>query len=56
MSTGVLTMPSLIRLLTVIAILLGLVYGGLYSLAHFVQPVPRQMSVFIPANKFYKNQ
>jgi len=53
---GVLTMPSLIRLLTVVAIVFGLVYGGLYSLAHFVQPVPRQMSVFVPPNKFYKNQ
>jgi hypothetical protein len=49
-------MPSLIRLLTVVAILCGLVYGGLYSLAHFVRPVPRQMSVFIPPSKFYKNQ
>jgi hypothetical protein len=56
MSTGVLTMPSLIRLLTVVAILCGLVYGGLYSLAHFVRPVPRQMSVFISPSKFYKSQ
>jgi hypothetical protein len=48
-------MPSLIRLLTVIAILCALIYGGLYSLAHFVQPHPRQMSVSIPPNKFYKN-
>jgi hypothetical protein len=55
MSTGVLEMPSLIRLLTVLAILCALVYGGLYSLAHFVQPNPRQMSVFISPNKFYKN-
>jgi len=49
-------MPSLLRLLTVIGILCGLVYGGLYSLAHFVQPHPRQMSVFISPNQFYKNQ
>lgn len=56
MSTGVTTMPSLIRLLTVIAILCGIVYGGLYSLAHFVRPVPRQMSVFIPSNKLSKDQ
>lgn len=56
MSTGVLTMPSLIRLLTVLAVLCAIVYAGLYSLAHFVQPVPRQMSVFISPSKFYKNQ
>jgi phage shock protein PspC (stress-responsive transcriptional regulator) len=56
MSTGVLTMPSLLRLLTVLAILFGVVYGGLYSLAHFVQPSPRQMSVFISPSKFYQNR
>jgi phage shock protein PspC (stress-responsive transcriptional regulator) len=54
MSTGVATMPSLIRLLTIVAILCGAVYGGLYALAHFVQPTPRQMSVYIPPTKFYQ--
>jgi hypothetical protein len=54
MSAGVLTMPSLLRLLTVIAILCALVYGALYSLAHFVQPKPREMSVVISPNKFFK--
>ncbi len=44
-------MPSLLRLLTIVGILCAAVYGGLYSLAHFVQPHPRQMSVFIPPNK-----
>jgi hypothetical protein len=56
MSRGFPNMPSLIRLLTVLAILCAIVYGGLYSLAHFVQPSPRQMSVFISPSKFYKNQ
>jgi phage shock protein PspC (stress-responsive transcriptional regulator) len=56
MSTGVLTMPSLIRLLTVVAILCGIVYAGLYSLANFVQPHPREMSVFVSPNKFLKSQ
>jgi len=56
MSTGVLTMPSLLRLLTVLAILFGLLYAGLYSLAHFVQPHPREMSVLIPPNQFLKSQ
>jgi hypothetical protein len=54
MSTGVVTMPSLIRLLTIVAILCAVVYGGLYSLAHFVQPSPRQMSIYIPPNKFFQ--
>ncbi|MGB6539095.1 MAG: histidine kinase [Xanthobacteraceae bacterium] len=48
-------MPSLIRLLTILAILCAVVYGGLYSLAHFVKPHPRAMSVFVPPSKFVKN-
>ncbi len=49
-------MPSLIRLLAVIALLVGIVYGGLYSLAHFVQPKPREITVSIPPDKFFKNR
>jgi len=49
-------MPSLFRLLTVIAILGAVVYGGLYALAHFVQPKPREISVSIPPDKFFKNR
>jgi hypothetical protein len=47
-------MPSLFRFLTVIVILCAVVYGGLYALAHFVQPKPREISVSIPPEKFYK--
>jgi len=50
-----LTMPSLLRLLAVIAILVGALYGGLYALAHFVQPKPREISVTIPPDKFFKD-
>lgn len=49
-------MPSLLRLLTVIAVIGVVVYGGLYALAHFVQPKPREMSVSIPPDKFFKNR
>ena len=49
-------MPSLLRFLTVVVILGALVYGGLYSLAHFVQPKPREISVSIPPDKFFKNR
>jgi H+/gluconate symporter-like permease len=49
-------MPSLLRLLSVLAIIFAAIYGGLYALAHFVQPHPRQMSVSIPPNKFFKNR
>ena len=49
-------MPSLLRLLTVIAIAGGVVYGGLYALAHFVKPSSREMSVSISPTKFYKER
>jgi hypothetical protein len=49
-------MPSLFRFLTVVAILCALVYGGLYSLAHFVEPKPREISVSVPPDKFFKNR
>lgn len=49
-------MPSLLRFLAVVAILCAIVYGALYSLAHFVQPHPREISVSIPPEKFFKNR
>jgi hypothetical protein len=48
-------MPSLFRLLTVIAIMAGAVYGGLFALAHFVQPKTREISVTIPPDKFFRD-
>jgi hypothetical protein len=49
-------MPSLFRLLAVIAIIVAVVYGGLYVLANFVQPRPREITVSIPPDKFFKNR
>lgn len=49
-------MPSLLRLLAVIAVLCAVVYGGLYALANFVQPKPREISVSVPPDKFFKNR
>ena len=49
-------MPSLLRLLTVVALLGAIVYGGLYALAHYVQPKPREISVSIPPDKFFKDR
>ncbi|MEW6766490.1 MAG: histidine kinase [Pseudomonadota bacterium] len=47
-------MPSLFRFLTVVAIIGGIVYGGIYALANFVNPKPREMTVSVPPDKFYK--
>lgn len=44
-------MPSLFRLLFVIAVLSGLVYGGMFALTVFVEPESREMTVRIPAKK-----
>jgi hypothetical protein len=49
-------MPSLLRLLAVVALVCAAVYGGLYALAHFVQPHPRDMSVSIPPDRFFKDR
>jgi hypothetical protein len=37
-------MPSLIRFLTFIAIIAGLVYGSMFALAIFVEPEQREMT------------
>jgi hypothetical protein len=47
-------MPSLFRFLTVIAVIVGVVYGAIYALANFVQPKSREMTVTIPPDKFLK--
>ena len=44
-------MPSLFRFLTVIAVLCGLAYAGMFALATFVEPQPREMSHTLPPAK-----
>ena len=47
-------MPSLFRFLVFLGLLGGLAYGAVFSLANFVTPKPREMTVTIPADKFLK--
>lgn len=47
-------MPSLLRFLTIVAVIGGVIYGGIYALANFVNPKPREMTVSVPPDKFYK--
>ena len=49
-------MPSLLRFLTVLALIGAVVYAGLFALSHFVGPSTRQMSVFIPPDKLLKKE
>jgi hypothetical protein len=48
-------MPSLFRFLVMLAMLGGLAYGALYSLAQFVELQPREITVTVPPSKFFKN-
>jgi hypothetical protein len=47
-------MPSLFRFLTVVAVIVGVVYGVIFALANFVNPKPREMSITIQQDKFLK--
>ena len=43
--------PTLFRFFATLAILAGLVFAGMFALATFVEPTPREMSVTIPTSK-----
>jgi hypothetical protein len=47
-------LPSLIRFLAGIAVLAGLVYGGLYALATYVKVTPREITQTITLPKASK--
>jgi hypothetical protein len=47
-------MPSLFRFLTVVAIIVGIVYGAIFALANFVNPKPREMTINVHPDKFLK--
>jgi hypothetical protein len=47
-------MPSLFRFLTVVAVIVGIVYGLIFVLANFVDPKPREMTLTIQPDKFLK--
>ena len=49
-------MPSLIRFLVILGILIGSVYGGMVALTIFVEPKPREMTVKIPAKKLNQRE
>jgi len=44
-------MPSLIRFLLVAGIVSGVVFGGLYFLAVYFEPVPKDTSTPVPGVK-----
>jgi hypothetical protein len=50
------SMPSLLRFLTVIGIIFGIGYAAIYSLATFIDPKPREITITVPPDKFVKQQ
>jgi hypothetical protein len=44
-------MPSLVRFLVIAGILGGVVYGGLYAMAVFFEPEPKETSTPVPGVK-----
>jgi hypothetical protein len=49
-------MPSLFRFLAVLAVIAGVLYGGLFALVHFYDPAPREITVSIPPDKLSKQR
>ena len=49
-------MPSLFRFLVVTAIVGGLIYGGMFLLAEFYNPTPREITVSIPPDRLSKQK
>ena len=47
-------MPALFRILLVIGLLVGSVYGAMYSLAYLYNPKPREITVSVPPDRFMK--
>jgi uncharacterized membrane protein len=49
-------MPSLLRFLAIVGILVGLVYGAIYALAVYANPELREITVTIPHDRLIKNR
>ena len=47
-------MPSLLRFIMVIGIIFAIGYGVLWSLATFVHPKQREITVVVPPEKFVR--
>jgi hypothetical protein len=49
-------MPSLFRFLAAVAIIVGIVYGGMIALTVLVNPPSREISVTIPQDRFSRQK
>jgi hypothetical protein len=53
--TGV-AMPSLFRFFAAVGLLGGCIYAGMFALANWYDPKPREISVVVPPDKFSKQR
>jgi len=44
-------MPTLFRFLAVLAVIAGIIYGGMVALVTFVEPQPRDVTIRIPSER-----
>lgn len=49
-------MPSLFRFLTLVVVVIGLIYGGMFAIAQFYNPPQREITVTIPPDRFVKHK
>ena len=49
-------MPSLIRLLVIVAVICGIGYAALFALATLVDPKPREITVTVSPDRFIKQR
>jgi hypothetical protein len=47
-------MPTLFRFLVVVGTIAALVYAGIIALATMGEPQPREITVTVPQDRFYK--
>jgi hypothetical protein len=48
-------MPSLFRFLIFVGVIAAVSYVGIFALANFFKPQPREIIVTVPSSKFVKN-
>jgi hypothetical protein len=49
-------MPTLIKLLATIGVIVVIGYAAMFALASLVEPRPREMVVTVPPDRFVKQQ
>lgn len=49
-------MPTLFRFLAVVGIVGGLIYAGILALATMGEPQPREITVTVPQDRFFKQR